>query len=108
MKRRRITGYEREVADRLKHTYLPFSYKIAHFVLDENIGDIDLLRILAEMENIDDEYEADFIYACFDKNGTNNLRYIIVKNRVTSRTGTFNKDEFEKIHNEAKRAKDVK
>ena len=48
MKGRRITGYEREVADRLKHTYLPFSYKIAHFVLDENIGDIDLLRILAD------------------------------------------------------------
>ena len=48
MKRRRITGYEREVADRLKHAYLPFSYKIAHFVLDEDIGDIDLLRILAD------------------------------------------------------------
>ena len=48
MKGRRITGYEREVADRLKHTYLPFSYKIAHFVLDEDIGDIDLLRILAD------------------------------------------------------------
>ena len=48
MKGRRITGYEREVADRLKHAYLPFSYKIAHFVLDENIGDIDLLRILAD------------------------------------------------------------
>lgn len=41
---RRLTGYDYEIADKLKSTKMPFSCRMADFVLMEQVGDVELLR----------------------------------------------------------------
>lgn len=45
---RKITGFDFEIADKLKHTKKPFSTRMAQFVTMESIGDIQLLRTFAD------------------------------------------------------------
>lgn len=45
---RLISGYEREIADKLKHTRRPYASRMSEFIMMPKVGDIQLLRSFSD------------------------------------------------------------
>lgn len=46
--RRKITGYDYELADRLAQSSGPYSHVLARHVLDENVKKVEVARLFAD------------------------------------------------------------
>jgi len=62
---RRLTGYEFEAADKLKSTKKPYATKLAQFVLNSSIGDIQLQRVyidfVIELEALQEKTQKELV-----------------------------------------------